>query len=232
MNWGWGGFVAGSLALVIFLCLNAYLAARLLQRGELNYNPLLHPLENVGRVVFIGLCLLLGWLSGLSFERLAWTDPAPLANAAIGLLAAGVLQELNHQGTRWIVRARGRDAYSPGMLQAMLPHSGREWGLSVAALLPAAFGEELLFRSLLLGGFSVFANPWALAAVFAFLFGLVHLPQGRWGIVGASLLGFALSALFIWRWSLVACTLAHYGINLAQLVRAEGELRWLQSEEP
>ena len=230
MAWGLASFVAGTLSMVAFICLNAYAAARLLRRGGLPYNPLLSPFENAGRLAVIGVCLLLGLISGLPAAMLGWVERSPLTNLLIGAGAALVLQEMNYRGTRLVVRKLGPESYSPAFLRALLPKSRRQWVTAGLALLPAALAEELLFRSLAVGGFSYFLDPWALAIIFAALFGLAHLPQGRLGVVGSALLGFLLGALFIWRGSLLACTVAHYGVNLAQLARGEDELRWLERQ--
>ena len=126
------------------------------------------------------------------------------------------------------VDAFGQDVYSPKVIQAILPRSPREQLLVPLALLPAALLEELLFRSLLLGGFSLFAQPLLLAAVFSLLFGLMHAPQGRFGIVVTAAVGFLLCLLFLWRWSLLPTVVAHYAINLRQLRTAERQRDWLE----
>lgn len=227
MDWRFALFVVGTVALVGFVGLNAYLTADLLRRVRLPYNPLLHPTELVARFGFIAACLGLGWLSRLSPAQLGWSEPSLLVDLAVGLGAAAVLQEINHQGTAWAIKVWGRQIYSPTILQAILPRDRNQWIMAPLALLPAALAEELLFRSLVVGGFSVFASPWLLALAFSAAFGLAHLPQGRLGVAGAAILGFFLSLLFIWRWSIVACTVAHFGVNFVQLVRARDEERWL-----
>jgi membrane protease YdiL (CAAX protease family) len=113
-------------------------------------------------------------------------------------------------------------------MKAILPRNPREQILVPLALLPAALLEELLFRSLLLGGFSLFAPPLLLAAVFSLLFGLMHSPQGRFGIVVTAVVGFLLCLLFLWRWSLLPTVVAHYVINLRQLRTAETQRDWLE----
>ena len=86
----------------------------------------------------------------------------------------------------------------------------------------------MLFRSLAIGGFSPYAPALLLTVLFAVAFGLAHLPQGRLGIVGAGALGLLLGLLFLWRWSVVACVVAHYLVNLVQLVRGHQELAWFE----
>ena len=185
-------FVAGTLALLGFVWLNAYLGAALLRQTELQHNPLLHPLEVGARFAFIGLCLFLGWLSGLSPVNLGWRLEGWPGEILIGLLAGVVLQSVNHWSTRWSVARFGKGVYQPAILRSMLPHSRCEWGLAAAALFPAALAEEMLFRSLAIGGFSQYAPALLLTALFAVAFGLAHLPQGRLGVVGAGALGLLL----------------------------------------
>lgn len=230
MDWQVAVFFVGTLLLLAFVWLNAYLGAALLRQAELSHNPLLHPLELGARFIFIALCLLLGWLSGQSPERLGWRWEGLPADILIGLVAGGVLQEVNHRSTRWAISRFGRRIYDPALLRAMLPRTRREWWLAAAALLPAALAEEMLFRSLAVGGFSAYAPALLLALLFAAAFGLAHLPQGRLGVFGAGALGLLLGLLFVWRWSVVACTVAHYVVNLVQLVRGREELAWLERE--
>ncbi|MHB1007157.1 MAG: CPBP family glutamic-type intramembrane protease [Chloroflexota bacterium] len=221
-------FVAGTLVLLGFVWLNAYLGAALLRQTELRHNPLLHPLEVGARFVFVFLCLLLGWLSGLSPVELGWRLDGWPAEALAGLLVGVVLQEINHWSTRWAVERFGWEIYDPALLRAMLPRGGRERWLAAGALLPAALAEEMLFRSLAVGGFSYYVPALLLTVLFAIAFGLAHLPQGRLGVVGAGALGLLLGLLFLWRWSVIACTVAHYVVNLVQLWRGREELAWFE----
>ena len=221
-------FVAGSLALAALVCANAYLAADLVRRGGELPNVLLHPVEVAGRLGFVGACALLAWASGLPARQFGLGAGSPFEDILLGVVAAVLLQQANHAGSRWAARRFGPRVYAPAFLRATLPKSRRQWVLAPLVLLPAALAEEALFRGLLVGGLSAYVSPWLLAVVFSLVFGLAHLPQGRLGVLGASALGLCLSLLFLWRWSIVACTVAHYGVNLAQLVRAEEELRWFE----
>ena len=149
-----------------------------------------------------------------------------MADIAVGLLAVLILQEINHRSTKWAIGVFGPGVYRPELLGNILPRSRRQWILAPLALIPAALVEELLFRSLAIGGLSLWVDPVVLAVVFSVVFGAAHLPQGRLGVVGAGSMGLALSALFLWRWSMLACLVAHYGVNLVQLVRGRSELAW------
>lgn len=229
MQWTDVVLVIGALGLVAFVCLNAFVAARVLREGDLPFNLLLHPVEVVARFGFVAICLLLAWLSGLSPEQLGLWGEGVLANVAIGVAVGLLLQEANHRSTKWAVATFGAGIYRRELLCNILPTERREWVLALLAFFPAALAEELLFRVLAIGAFSVWVNPLLLAVVFSGIFGLAHWPQGKLGVVGAGVLGLTLNLLFIWRWSVVACTAAHYVVNVAQLLRAPAELRWLDS---
>jgi membrane protease YdiL (CAAX protease family) len=60
----------------------------------------------------------------------------------------------------------------------------------------------------------------------------MHLPQGALGIVVAAALGLLFSWLFLATQSLVAPSIAHYLINLLQLVWASREKAWLETWGP
>jgi membrane protease YdiL (CAAX protease family) len=122
--------------------------------------------------------------------------------------------------THYAIMCFGANIYSPAVLLHVMPHNRREWLFVPLAFVPAVILEELLFRSLLLGGFGAFMPPALLALAWSIIFGLMHSPQGALGMVIATALGLLLSGLFLTTQSLVAPCLAHYVINLVQLVWA------------
>jgi membrane protease YdiL (CAAX protease family) len=213
--------IGGSLALLGLVCWLTYASAQLLQRWETDVNLLLAPVENLARLAIIALCLLVGLASGVPAARLGWASRNLWLDVVLGLGFGFIVQVAVNWLTFRAVNTFGQDVYSPRVMQAILPRNRREQLLVPLALLPAALLEELLFRSLLLGGFSLFAPPLLLAAVFSLLFGLMHAPQGRFGIVVTAVVGFLLCLLFLWRWSLLPTVVAHYAINLRQLRTAE-----------
>jgi membrane protease YdiL (CAAX protease family) len=89
------------------------------------------------------------------------------------------------------------------------------------ALLPAAAVEELLFRSLPLGGLGWLVPPQWLLWPLALFFGLLHWPQGPWGVLGTALAGIALSLLFLATRSLWVPLAAHYVMNVVQILAAK-----------
>jgi len=78
--------------------------------------------------------------------------------------------------------------------------------------------EELIFRSLLLGAFSPHVNIIYFVIGVSIFFGLLHMPQGEWGVVGVILVSLIFSALFLWRQSILVVIVAHWLMNVVQLV--------------
>lgn len=221
-------FAASTLSLTAVIAYLTYRSAQLLREIEVPFNLMLSPIENGFRLFLIALCLLLGWLSGLPPARLGWTVASPASDVLTGLVLGVVIQVVLHPLTRWAVARFGTEIYSPIIMLNILPESPREWVLVPLALAPAALVEELLFRSLLVGGLSVLAPAIVLAVAGSILFGVMHAPQGTLGIFATGVLGFVLSLLFLWRWSLLSVFVMHYTINLLQLLRASWEREWLQ----
>lgn len=221
-------FVTGTLVLAAAITWLTYRSARLLQEMEVPFNLMLAPLENAFRLLLILLCLGLGWVSGLPPAQLGWVASSPLREILIGLVFGLAVQSLLHPLTRWAVDHFGKEIYSPVVIRNILPTDGREWVLVPLALLPAALVEELMFRSLLLGGLSATWPPLLLAILGAVLFGAMHTPQGLLGSLATGVVGFLLSLVFLWRWTLLSVFVAHYTINVLQVVWASRQRDWLQ----
>lgn len=220
-------FVFGTLVILVLLAWGTYRTAEFLRRTPPTFNLLLLPTENALRLVLIGICLGLGEVSGLGHAQFGWTLPHFGRDAVVGFgvgLAAAMLLPLL---TRFAVSRLGKSIYSPLVIQSVLPRSAREWVLVPAALVPMVLLEELLFRSLLLGGFAVLVPAIVLAASWSLLFGVMHVPQGALGIAVAAGMGLLLSGLFLVTASLVAPFVAHYVINLVQLIWASVDRDWL-----
>jgi membrane protease YdiL (CAAX protease family) len=214
------GFILGTLFLLAFLAWATWRTAQALRVITPDFNMLLLPAENLWRLGMIALCVGLAWISGQSYAQLGWQSldlPRDLlAGFCIGSGVAAAVPLL----TRFALARFGAAIYSPIVVRSILPRNRREWFLVPLALVPAVLLEELLFRSLLLGGFGSFAPPLLLALAWSVLFGAMHLPQGALGIVVAAVLGLLLSFLFLETQSLLAPILAHYLMNLFQLVWA------------
>lgn len=221
-------FFIGTLLLLALIAWGTWRTAQMLRAFTPDFNLLLLPTENLLRVGLIGACLALAASSELAFAQFGWqsldVSRDLLAGVFVGLGGALIIPPL----TRWAIARFGAAVYSPIIVLSVLPRNTREWVLVPLALIPTVFLEELLFRSLLLGGFGAFAPPLALALVWSLLFGALHLPQGMLGMVIAAALGALFSFLFLATQSLLAPFLAHYIINLIQLVWAAREKTWLE----
>ena len=218
-------YPAGVLLLMAFVAAGTLQSGLLLRRWTPRANLLLSWPDNALRLALIGLCIFLGWRMGPGPAALGWSTtalPARLtAGAVVGLLLAGAI----NLGSLLVVRRWGQEAFSTKLIRCILPINRREWLGVLLALLPAAAVEELLFRSLPLGGAGLFGaagpRPALLLWPLALFFGLLHWPQGGWGVVGTTLAGAILSLLFLATGSLWPPLAAHYLLNVSQVVVAK-----------
>jgi membrane protease YdiL (CAAX protease family) len=216
-------FVLLTLALTTWIGYNTYLTARLLRTWRPESNPLLHPLETVVRLMLIVACIGLGWMSGLDRTVLGWTAAHAWAQTAWGVLAGLVLAAVFLVATRWVVKRTGERYYSSLVIELIVPRDRREFLLTALAMVTVVLLEELLFRSLLVGGLTPLLPGPVLVVGFGILFGLLHSPQGTWGMIGAILAGIILGALFLLAGSLLLPCVAHYVANMVQVGVAYGE---------
>jgi membrane protease YdiL (CAAX protease family) len=222
-------FVVGTLSILVLLAWTTFRSAIYLREIQPTFNLLLLPAENLLRLALIAVCLWLAQSSGQPYARFGLNVVEPARDVVIGFVV-GILVSLALPPITHIAIARfGAQVYSPVVVRSILPRSRREWLLVSIALIPAVFLEELLFRALLLGGLAIFAPPLVLAVSWSVLFGAMHLPQGALGIVVAALLGLLLSVLFLTTASLLAPFIAHYLINVLQLVAASRDKSWLEN---
>jgi membrane protease YdiL (CAAX protease family) len=210
-------FVLLTLVLTGWISYNTYVTAKLLRTWQPESNPLLHPLETLVRLALIAACIGLGLLSGLSPAALGWTLVDGWRQAAWGAVAGLLLGAVFLLATRWMVQRTGERFYSPLVLELIVPKDPREFVLTALAMVTVVLLEELLFRSLLIGGLAPIAPAPLLAVLFGVLFGLLHSPQGAWGMAGAGLGGVFLGGLFLLSGSLFVPCMAHYAANMLQL---------------
>ena len=85
---------------------------------------------------------------------------------------------------------------------------------------------QLSWSSLL--SLSTVVPPLVLVVVLGAIFGWMHAPQGPLGVLVTGALGGLLGLLFLWTGGLLAPLVAHYLINMLQLVRAREARFWLQ----
>jgi CAAX protease family protein len=221
-------FLLGSLSLLGLLAWVTYQSGKLLRVVPIQENLLLAPVENGVKAGFIAVCVGLAAISGLPPEQFGWTFTHPLQIAAVGIIFGLAAQIVVNLITHWAIGRFGKGVYSPVVMKNVFPRTRREWVLVPAAMLLAVLLEEVLFRGLLLGGLSVLITPPILIAVLSVVFGIMHSPQGTLGMIVAAGIGAGLSVLFLTTGSLLAPLVAHYLINLLQLIRAREEWRWLQ----
>ena len=213
----YGLFLLLTGVMTAFLGYGTWATARLLREWTPPRNPLLEPLETLVKAALCVLCILLGWLSGVSPAALGWTTARPAAQAAWGALAGAALGLLFYAASRWVVARAGTRYYSPALVELIAPRSGAELGWIALAMVPAVLLEELLFRSLLVGGLSPIAPLPLLVVASALLFGLMHSPQGAWGMAGATLAGVLFGLLFLAAGSLLLPLAAPYATNRVPL---------------
>ncbi len=222
-------FVVGTLLVLVLLAWGTYRSAQILRRMVIDFNLLLLPSENLARLVLIGICIGLGIASGLPNRELGWDLINPARDFVLGLVIGGAVAATVPPMTHFAVARLGTHIYSPLVVQSILPRTKREWAIVPLALVPAVLLEELLFRSLLLGGFQTMFSPLLLSVAWSAVFGWMHLPQGSLGVAVAFALGLVLSTLFLATSSLLAPFVAHYLINLIQLGWAFNDRSWLES---
>ena len=213
-------FVLLTFLLVAAISYGTYATARLLRSWQPDHNLLLSPAENLIRLLFLAFCLVLGVVSGLSPAQLGWVFPAVGSQLLWGVLWGTGLALFFYLSTKWLVARTGQQFYSSAVIQAITPHSAKELGLVLVAMVPVVLLEELLFRSLLIGGLSpLLPTPW-LVVGWSVLFGLLHAPQGLWGMIGAGAAGLLLGLLFVSQGSLLLPIVAHYVTNSLQIIQA------------
>ncbi len=214
-------FFACLLILWVVIAISTIRTGQLLRHWTPTFNLLLSLPENALRLALIGICVALGALWGPGTGPLGWQIAPALAEAGlgagVGLLLGGALLAAGQAA----IRRWGPNMYDDKLLRAILPRQPREWPGVLAALLPAAALEELLFRSLPLGGLAWLLPARWLLWPLALGFGLLHWPQGGWGVAGATLAGITFSLLFLATGNIWAPLAAHYVMNVVQIVAAQ-----------
>lgn len=213
-------FLVGLSLVTIFISYSTLSTARLLKRWRLPGNPLLDRGGTLLRLFLIALSVVLGLVSGLDAATLGWTFHRPLrqllVGAGIGMTLALALFGLSRQASK---KGGGRFV-SQRFIEMILPRSRVEACWIALVLGPVVLLEELLFRSLLIGGLSPLLPAPLLMVLVSFFFGALHAPQGLWGMVGAGAAGILFGALFLAEQSLLAPIVAHYLANLVQIMLA------------
>jgi membrane protease YdiL (CAAX protease family) len=216
-------FAAGVAVLIAFVSYTTVRSGLALRSWTPRSNVLLSLPDNIARLAMLALCILLGLTVGPGPEALGWSvSPSRLGqDLVLGVASGLVLAAALNLGGQLAVRWWGPEVFSSKLLQCMLPINGKEWAGVLLALLPAAALEEMIFRSLPLGGLAWLVPPWWLLWPLALLFGLLHWPQGGWGVAGAAISAVMLSLLFLATGGIWAPLAAHYTMNVCQFVLAK-----------
>jgi membrane protease YdiL (CAAX protease family) len=202
---------------VHFFGYGTFATARLLKTWEPDRNLLLIPSQHIFWLGMVLLCLFLGWLSGLSYQQLGWYIPSPWFQIGGGMIIGLGLGALFFYATLWVLRYSGHQFYSAFTLKHVVPDTPQELKLVLLAIIPGVIFEELLFRSLLLGGVSPILPIPILLIGGSIIFGLFHSSQGKWGMVGATLAGLIFGVIFLWQGSILMPIIIHYVVNAFQL---------------
>ncbi|WP_433217025.1 CPBP family intramembrane glutamic endopeptidase [Dactylosporangium sp. CS-047395] len=111
---------------------------------------------------------------------------------------------------------RHRLAAVPPKVAFLLPRTARERRWGVATAFTAGICEELVFRgALLAGAVGLLHLPIVAAGILVSLFfGLGHLYQGAFGVIGTTLFGLFATALYVVTGSLLLPVLIHAAVDL------------------
>jgi hypothetical protein len=213
-------FISLTLSLTGLIGYGTYTTARLLRTWRPDRNLLLLPGENALRLLLVAFCVGLGWISGLSLAQLGWVFPNGWSQALWGVAWGALLALFFYISTRWLIARTGQRFYSSVVLETVAPDNWSELLWVAAAMIPVVALEELLFRSLLLGGLLPLAPAPLLLVGLGALFGFMHAPQGIWGMIGAGLAGVFFGVIFLHQGSILMPLMAHYVANMLQIVQA------------
>ncbi len=219
---------AAVIFLTIVLSIVTYQSNLLLKRFQPDFNLLLSPPELVVRLLLVGICFFLAWLSGLSPARLGLILPQPVRSFGLGLTLGLGIQIFIYLITVWAIGRFGRSVYSPLVVRNILPRRAIEWPAVAVAFIPAVAMEELLFRTLWLGLFQDIVALPILILLTSVVFGLMHLPQGQLGVILTGSINVLFCLLFIWSGELFVPFIAHYTVNMVQLLVAARQRAWLE----
>lgn len=220
------------LAILLFAGLIAWLTYRshlLLKEIRPDFNLLLSLPESVARIVMVGICLFLVWLSGLTAMESGLTVTNPWRSVGLGLGIGVVIQLAVNLATFQLIKHLGRQIYSPWLIRNILPRHQGEWVLIALAFIPPVVMEELLFRTLLIGGFRAIVPLPLLIIGTSIVFGLMHQPQGKLGMAVAGIINILFCIVFIWSGELLVTLVAHYTVNILQVIVGYYQRDWLES---
>lgn len=212
-----------------FIAWMTWQSNRLLKELRLDFNILLSVPEALSRVSMVLVCLILAWLTGLSAETLGFSVTNWVWSVSVGMAVGIAIQAGVNLVTIQAIRRVGKHIYSPWLILNILPRRNIEWLLVGLAFVPAIAMEEMLFRSLLIGGFKDIVPMGLLIVSTSLAFGFMHQPQGKLGMVMAGTINIVFSVLFVLTGELLVTLVAHYTVNMLQVVFAHFQRAWLEN---
>ncbi len=225
-------FAIGTIALLSLMYWGAYQNGKEIKTIEIRGNLLLQFPEFIFKLLLLGLCL--GIAQSLEVARPEKYFGWPPTNIPVDITIGAVIGLVCQFGANLLaalaIRFWGAGIYSPAIMKSIVPKTWLQWILILPPLLLAVVVEEVLFRALAIGGFSVLPIPWIpwiLAVGSSLLFGIVHVPQGSLGMILAGAIGFIFAAIFIITGSLLIVISAHFILNFLQILRAKEDENWL-----
>ncbi|HUO12984.1 MAG TPA: CPBP family intramembrane glutamic endopeptidase [Caulobacteraceae bacterium] len=144
-----------------------------------------------------------------------------LSGLAIGIVAGSLVTTVIAARRAAARRTDGADAGGVmlGDIAPLLPRNARETLLTGLLSINAGVTEELFFRLLLPLLVTLVTGDARLGFVAAgVIFGLAHIYQGWVGVVATSVIGGALSAIYLWSGQLWVAMAVHAGFDLIGLV--------------
>ena len=122
----------------------------------------------------------------------------------------------------------GLPGYAPLGVMPAIPSPAWSWLDLTVGLLLVGLVEELVFRAWLAGALAERGLPdAAVVTASALAFGLAHWSAGAHAVLVTGLIGAVFMGLYLWRASLPALALAHFGVNFVDFAGVVPE-RWFQ----
>ncbi len=216
------------LLFTAFIAWMTYRSHLLLKEFQPDFNVLLSWPETVMRLFLVIFCLFLAWLSGLPSAQLGFMVKYLWRSIALGIGIGVTIQVIINIITWQVLKIFGRDIYSPWLILNILPRQKSEWLWVALAFIPPIVMEELLFRTLWVGLFQNIIPITLLIMGTSMLFGFMHQPQGKLGMVGAGTINILFCLLFIWSGEVLITLIAHYTVNMLQLITTHFQRDWLE----
>ena len=126
----------------------------------------------------------------------------------------------------------GKPLPGRGEIDMLLPRTPTERWLAAGMAITAGITEEVIFRGLLIAaGAEIYHLPSAVAAVISLaVFTAVHLYQGKRGVIGAAVVGFVYTALFLVTGSILPGLILHAVQDLVALLLVPANAKGVEGD--